>query len=82
MAPKPSIAVVAGTEQSHSAEARHGPRDVSSMGWRRRGLDPWSLLGVTPAATVADINAAYRRQALICHPDRAREGQDQSSLEE
>jgi hypothetical protein len=30
----------------------------------------WALLGLTPQATVAEIRAAFRRRALVTHPDR------------
>lgn len=32
--------------------------------------DPFDLLGVTPAATIDEIRAAYRRRAVEVHPDR------------
>jgi curved DNA-binding protein CbpA len=33
-------------------------------------IDPYALLGVAPTATAAEIQRAYRRKALLCHPDR------------
>lgn len=32
--------------------------------------DPFAVLGLTPAATLADVRAARRQLALVLHPDR------------
>jgi DnaJ-class molecular chaperone len=34
--------------------------------------DPYDVLGVSPAASDAEIAAAYRRAVRDCHPDTAR----------
>jgi curved DNA-binding protein CbpA len=33
-------------------------------------IDPYATLGLTPAATLAQVRAAYRRAAMRHHPDR------------
>jgi DnaJ-domain-containing protein 1 len=33
--------------------------------------DPWAALGVKPSANDATVKAAYRRLALLYHPDKA-----------
>lgn len=33
-------------------------------------MDPYALLCLSPAATVAEINTAFRKASLRCHPDR------------
>ena len=33
-------------------------------------IDPYALLGVTPASTPAEAKAAFRRLCLLVHPDR------------
>lgn len=35
-------------------------------------IDPYALLGLTPASTEKDIKTAYRKKSLTCHPDRVR----------
>ena len=34
------------------------------------GPDPWETLGITRAATEADILSAFRRKAQAAHPDQ------------
>ncbi|MGH1503075.1 MAG: J domain-containing protein [Acidimicrobiales bacterium] len=34
------------------------------------GTDPWSVLGVDPSASPAELKTAFRRRCLECHPDR------------
>jgi molecular chaperone DnaJ len=36
--------------------------------------DPYSILGLAPGATAADVQRAYRRRARLLHPDIAGEG--------
>lgn len=43
--------------------------------------DPYSVLGVSPTATQAEITHAYRRQLRDYHPDR-RSGQANSGADE
>ncbi len=35
-----------------------------------QGATPWTLLGLQPGATPADIKRAFRKRALETHPDR------------
>ncbi|KIZ04138.1 Chaperone protein dnaJ [Monoraphidium neglectum] len=37
----------------------------------REGVDHYSVLGLPPSATAADVKASYRRLALKYHPDKA-----------
>ncbi|NXH49011.1 DJC14 protein, partial [Dicaeum eximium] len=36
-------------------------------------LDPFSVLGVEPAASDAELRRAYRRLAVLVHPDKSRD---------
>ena len=40
------------------------------MGAMATALDPYAALGVSPTATHAEIDEAYRRGQLLLHPDR------------
>ena len=40
------------------------------MRTRAAGKDYYKVLGLTPAATQAEVKKAYRRLAFACHPDR------------
>lgn len=33
-------------------------------------LEAFALLGLSPAASMADVEKAYRERALLCHPDK------------
>lgn len=44
---------------------------VSARHVRRRGPDPYALLGLTPAASDDEVKARYRALARDHHPDRA-----------
>ena len=39
-------------------------------------MEAYRVLGVVPASTNQEINSAYRRQALTCHPDRGGKKED------
>ena len=41
-------------------------------------VDLYHLLNVTPSATTSEIKAAYRRQALLTHPDKQKQHGDQA----
>ena len=45
---------------------------------RRKGkcIDPYDVLGIDAAATVGEINAAYRRRAKGAHPDTGGSAQE------
>lgn len=36
--------------------------------------NPWSLLGLQPGASEAELHAAWRKAAAACHPDRDPDG--------
>ena len=50
------------------------PRCIQAMSSSSRGMPPvvdyYGLLGISVAADESDINTAYRRHALDCHPDK------------
>lgn len=53
-------------------------REPRPVGARRPGeatASVWATLGLTPAATTAEIKRAYRQKALELHPDRGGEAQ-------
>lgn len=60
--PKPATPPAGGGRHHRSAHAV--PRDPSFDGC------PFAALGLTPAATIAEITRAFRRLALLTHPDR------------
>ena len=43
---------------------------LTGRGEERLSVDPHAILGVRPGAPAPDIRAAYRRVALVVHPDR------------
>jgi hypothetical protein len=53
-------------------EARD-PRPVAGRFVVPRGTSPFTVLGLTPMATPAEIKRAFRRLALVTHPDRGGE---------
>ncbi|KAL2863895.1 DnaJ domain protein [Aspergillus lucknowensis] len=44
-------------------------------------MDCYEILGISPDATLKDINGAYKRLALKHHPDKAGTGGDDAALE-
>lgn len=43
---------------------------ISGRGAERLAVDPHAILGVVPTAGGVEVRAAYRRVALVVHPDR------------
>jgi hypothetical protein len=46
----------------------------------RPAANPYSRLGLTPGASIADVKRAYRRLAMHLHPDRGASGDLQTFL--
>merc|ERR1719221_343680 len=42
---------------------------------RWQANDFYSILGVTPDASAADVKKGFRKAALLCHPDKVKENQ-------
>lgn len=71
-----NIAAIAATLEAMRAIERHGGAQVLERAFTGFAALPasgpswWEVLGVSPAATEADIQAAYRAKAAKAHPDR------------
>lgn len=69
-----NIAAVAAHIEATRAIERHGVASVSEMFAGFVALpppkSPWDVLGIRPASTVEEINAAFRAKAPKAHPDR------------
>ena len=51
-----------------------GPKSASSTARaKERPIDPHATLGVTPGASADEVKAAFRRAALVHHPDHGGE---------
>jgi hypothetical protein len=46
------------------------------------GVEWWTVLGVSPNATLDDVEEAFRRRALDAHPDRGGSGEAMARLNE
>ena len=71
-----------GSEQPHSRTAGHQQSHATDSE-TRTPQDAYTILGVTPDATKAEIKAAYRRLAGQYHPDKVQHlGQEFQELAE
>ena len=64
----------AGKRQKRPAfERKRGKRKIRRRATPEKGATAYEVLGVSTRATTAQINAAFRRQSAIHHPDKAGE---------
>lgn len=71
-----NLAAIAATLEAMRAIERHGGAQILDRAFTGfqalpAAGPPWyAVLGVTPGATVEQINAAYRAKAMTAHPDK------------
>lgn len=81
--PKKPFSAIFGTYKTYNPEEEGfgTSEDWTSRFFQRMGRDeaitvmsgqtesPWTILGVAPTATFAEVKRAYRLKVLGCHPD-------------
>jgi hypothetical protein len=77
-----NLAAIAATLDAMRAIERHGGAEILSRAFTGFTALPssaeswWGVLGVEPNARRVEIDAAYRRQRSVTHPDKGGNGED------